>query len=410
MAKAIAKKNADIRYRYIAKDIDGNTKRGTSVAAGADELYDKLLDQGLYLQSATRQISGGRKHMIKAQALSEFCRQLSSLLGAGISLVKALSIITQEEGLRPELRRIYEEVLADVRRGINLSVAMENQGVFPELMLGMVRAGEGTGELPAVTDRLADHFTKEHQLNQQVKSAMTYPAVLAVMSVLVVIVIVTFVLPQFEELFAGMAQLPVLTQVLMAFSDFMVTKWYILLIAVVLIAVLMRVLLSAPKVRLAVDKMKLKLPVFGRFNRVACTARFARSLSSLYSSGVPIISALQTGRDTVGNAYIASQFEEVLGRVRSGDELSAALSGVDGFQRKLAGTIQVGEETGRLDAMLNSVADAMEYDTQQASKRMMTLLEPVLIMIMALVVGLIIVAVMLPLMESYGTIENYGNY
>ena len=198
------------------------------------------------------------------------------------------------------------------------------------------------------------------------------------------------------------------TLALMAFSDFMVTKWYLLLLGLAALAAALRALLRAPSVRLALDRGKLTLPVFGKLHRIICTARFARTISSLYASGLPIITALQTARDTIGNAYIVSQFDAVLAQVRSGVSLSAALESVDGFQRKLCSSIAVGEETGQLDSMLDSIADSMEYDAQQASRRMMTILEPMLIVLMAFVVGFIIIAVMAPIIGSYSAIEGTG--
>ena len=194
----------------------------------------------------------------------------------------------------------------------------------------------------------------------------------------------------------------------MAFSDFMVTKWYLLLLGLAALAAALRALLRSPSVRLALDRCRLTMPVFGRLHRIICTARFARTISSLYASGLPIITALQTARDTIGNAYIASQFDAVLAQVRSGVSLSAALESVDGFQRKLCSSIAVGEETGQLDSMLDSIADSMEYDAQQASRRMMTILEPMLIVLMAFVVGFIIIAVMSPIIGSYSAIEGTG--
>ena len=341
--------------------------------------------------------------------IGDLCRQLSTLLASGVSLVRALTIISQDEGISAGLRRIYESVLGEVRKGSSLSAALEAQQVFPPLMLGMIRAGEGSGKLDQVAERLAIHYEKAHQMNQQVKSALMYPMILAILAVVVVIVIVTFVLPQFSDLFSTMDSLPGVTLALMAFSNFMVTKWYLMILGVAAVVMVIRTLLRIPAVRLEMDRRKLKMPVFGPLNQVICTARFARTISSLYSSGLPIVTALQTARDTIGNAYIVSQFDDVLVQVRSGVSLSAALETVDGFQRKLCSSIAVGEETGRLDSMLDSIADSMEYDAQQASKRMMTILEPMLIVLMAFVVGFIIIAVMSPIIGSYSAIESSGN-
>ena len=389
-------------FRYTAKDIDGKVVRGAMEAAD-------LLAQGLYLQSATRRGAGRKPRTLRPQELSDLCRQLSTLLASGVSLVRALTIISQDEGISAGLRRIYENVLGEVRKGSSLSAALEAQQVFPTLMLGMIRAGEGSGKLDQVAERLAIHYEKAHQMNQQVKSALMYPMILAILAVAVVIVIVTFVLPQFSDLFSTMDSLPGVTLALMAFSNFMVTKWYLMILGVAAVVMVIRTLLRIPAVRLEMDRRKLKMPVFGPLNQVICTARFARTISSLYSSGLPIVTALQTARDTIGNAYIVSQFDDVLVQVRSGVGLSAALETVDGFQRKLCSSIAVGEETGRLDSMLDSIADSMEYDAQQASKRMMTILEPMLIVLMAFVVGFIIIAVMSPIIGSYSAIESSGN-
>lgn len=393
-------------FRYTAKDIDGRTVRGTMEATDYDALYAQLLEQGLYPQRVTGRGADRRPRTLRPQELSDLCRQLSTLLASGVSLVRALTIISQDEGISAGLRRVYESVLSEVRKGSSLSDALEAQQVFPALMLGMIRAGEGSGRLDRVAERLAVHYEKAHQMNQQVKSALMYPMILAVLSVAVVIVIVTFVLPQFSDLFSTMDSLPAVTLALMAFSDFMVTKWYLLLLGLAALAAALR---RSPSVRLALDRGKLKMPVFGQLHRIICTARFARTISSLYASGLPIITALQTARDTIGNAYIVSQFDAVLAQVRSGISLSAALESVDGFQRKLCSSIAVGEETGQLDSMLDSIADSMEYDAQQASRRMMTILEPMLIVLMAFVVGFIIIAVMSPIIGSYSAIESSGN-
>ena len=394
-------------FRYTAKDIDGRTVRGTMEAADYDALYAQLLEQGLYPQRVTGRGADRRPRTLRPQELSDLCRQLSTLLASGVSLVRALTIISQDEGISAGLRRVYESVLSEVRKGSSLSDALEAQQVFPALMLGMIRAGEGSGRLDRVAERLAVHYEKAHQMNQQVKSALMYPMILAVLSVAVVIV--TFVLPQFSDLFSTMDSLPAVTLALMAFSDFMVTKWYLLLLGLAALAAALRALLRVPSVRLALDRGKLTMPVFGRLHRIICTARFARTISSLYASGLPIITALQTARDTIGNAYIASQFDAVLAQVRSGVSLSAALESVDGFQRKLCSSIAVGEETGQLDSMLDSIADSMEYHAQQASRRMMTILEPMLIVLMAFVVGFIIIAVMSPFFGSYSAIVSSGN-
>ncbi|MCI8282599.1 MAG: type II secretion system F family protein [Lachnospiraceae bacterium] len=391
-------------FRYSAKNMEGKTLRGTMEASGLPNLQQQLKAQGLFLMEAKEREA--KKHKkIGPRQLSEFCKELSALLSSGVSIVRALEIVAEEEGTPKAVRNIYQELLADLKRGVSLSESMEEKGCFPGLMVGMVRSGEGSGNMDMVMERLSLHYNKENRLQQQVTSAMAYPLVLLSMSVAVVILIVTFILPQFEELFSEMERLPVPTEILMACSDFLIHEWYLAILAVFLLVVILRILGRVRKVRRILDYGKVHLPVVGKLNQVIYTARFSRTLSSLYSSGMPVVSALQTAGETIGNEYIKEQIPKATAKVRSGVPLSQALLEIDGFLRKLSSTILVGEESGRLDRMLDSIAMAMEEEAEAATKRLVTLLEPVMICIMALLVGFIIVAVMLPIYESYGTIE-----
>lgn len=393
------------RFRYVAKNMEGKIFRGVMDAAKESSLQQQLGDQGLYLIRA-KDASPVREHRkFTPKQLSEFSRELSALLASGISIVRALEIVAGGEGLSARVRSVYLDVLSQLQKGVHLWEAMEAQKCFPELMLGMIRSGEESGRLDQVTERLALHYERDNRLREQVKSAMTYPAVLLVMSTAVVILIVTFILPQFEELFSEMEHLPAVTMFLMGASNFLVNRWYVLLLAVFLLAVILQILGKTETMRRTLGYLKIHLPVVGRLNKVIYTARFSRTLSSLYASGMPILSALKTAGETVGNLYIEEQFEEVVSQVRSGASLSQSLCRVDGFLQKLSSIILVGEESGRLDVMLDSIAVTMEEDAEAASKRLVTLLEPMLICMMALIVGFIIVAIMLPIYESYGAIE-----
>ena len=235
---------------------------------------------------------------------------------------------------------------------------------------------------------------------------MTYPAILLVMSVAIVILIVAFILPQFQSLFDQMDSLPVPTTILIAISHFLVEKWYAALLLVFVAVMIVRIIMAIPAVRRQIDYRKVHMPVFGKLFKTIYTARFARTLSSLYSSGMPIATALGIAGKTIGNSYVENQFDQVVTLVRSGIPMSQALREVDGLQKKLASTILVGEESGRLDVMLDSIALSMEADAEEATKRMVTLMEPLLIVFMALIVGFIMIAVMLPIYQSYSAIEN----
>ena len=365
-------------FRYTAKSMEGKIQRGTMEAAGEGVLQQMLKEQGLYLIEAKDAAAVKKHKKLNARQLSEFSKELSTLLASGVSIVRALEIIAEEDGISPVTKALYLDILAELKRGLSLSEAMEMKQCFPELMLGMIRSGEGSGNIDAVMNRLALHYERENRLKQQVQSAMTYPMVLLVMSILVVILIVTFILPQFEELFAEMESLPVVTEILMGISDFLVTQWYVALLVIFLLFIILRTVGKIYKVRRTIDYIKVHMPVAGKLNKVIYTARFSRTLSSLYSSGMPIASALQTAGGTVGNVYVEEQFDKVISMVRSGIPLSQALREVDGFLRKLSSTIMVGEESGRLDAMLDSIAMTMEEEAEAATKRLVTLLEPIL--------------------------------
>lgn len=394
------------RFRYTAKSMSGKTKRGTVEALTENALVQELKEQDLYLVEAKNLTEAKGYQKLKAKQLASFCKELSTLLASGVSLVRALDIISEQEGIDPREREVYQAVLLDLRKGIGLSDAMERKKCFPDLMIGMLRAGEGSGNLDQVTERLALQYEKDYKLTQQVRSAMTYPAILLVMCVAIVILIVTFILPQFQSLFDQMDSLPVPTTILIAISHFLVEKWYAALLLVFVAVMIVRIIMAIPAVRRQIDYRKVHMPVFGKLFKTIYTARFARTLSSLYSSGMPIATALGIAGKTIGNSYVENQFDQVVTLVRSGIPMSQALREVDGLQKKLASTILVGEESGRLDVMLDSIALSMEADAEEATKRMVTLMEPLLIVFMALIVGFIMIAVMLPIYQSYSAIEN----
>lgn len=394
------------KFRYTAKDMAGKLHKGVMEAATEAAVVQQLRSQELFMIEAKDLTKETGYRKLKSKQLASFCRELSTLIASGVTLVKALAIISEQEGLDPKEQEIYRDVLADVKKGIPLSEAMESKQCFPELMIGMLRSGEGSGNIDKVTDRLAIQYEKECKLNQQVRSAMTYPAILLVLCVLITILIITFILPQFQSLFDQMESLPVVTEILIAISDFLTKQWYVAILMAATIMALFRIIVGIPAIRGWVDHAKVHLPVFGKLFKIIYTARFARTLSSLYSSGMPITSAIGIAGETVGNRYIEGQFDQVVRQVRSGVPLSKALREVDGFLKKLSSTILIGEESGRLDVMLDSIAETLEAEAEQATKQMVTLLEPILIVFMALIVGFIMIAVMLPIYQSYAVIEN----
>ncbi len=393
------------RYYYEARNKKGRAVTGEMSAVSEEELYQKLKTEGKYLIDARDMQESRTYHQLSPLMLSEFNRELSDMLGAGVPLVRCLTILSQEETRKKKDREILTGVLKAVRQGEALSDAMEQQkGAFPALMIHMYRAAENGGNLGGTAMRLSLHYEKEHHLDTRIKGAVTYPKILAVMSVLMVIFIMSFILPQLSDLFDNMLQLPLPTRILFRISDFIGTHGIGLLAVLIILVLLFLLLFRIPAVRRKRDEWKLKIPVAGKLLSVIYTARFARSLSSLYRSGLPIVNAMQIARRTIGNSYIEGQFDEVISLLKEGHCLSEAVDHIGGFRKKLSSVIRVGEESGDMAVMLDSLADAFDYESEMATGRLISYLEPALIICMAVIIGFIMIAVMMPIYDSYSAI------
>lgn len=398
------------KYQYTARDAAGKKKKGQLTATDEDALYDILKEENLFLISSRLAESEKRNtYRLKPRQLSEFCRQLGTLLNAGVPLVRAMNLMQSEETIKPKQKAIYENMIRSIRRGNSFSDTMRDQGdAFPELLTNMFRAAEESGHMDKTALRMAEHYQKEYRLSSKIKSATLYPKILCCVIVAVVMILFCYIMPKFMDVFADL-ELPAVTVVLMNASKFMQKNWLWVLIGIVVCILMIKALLELPHIRLKVDKMTLKIPKIGVLVQTIYTARFARTLCSLYTSGLPIVTALQVSKDTIGNSYLESQFDETIAMVRRGEPLSAALGQIDGFHKKLAGNVAIGEETGSLDTMLISAADSFEYDSEQAISRLIGYLEPAMIIVMAVVVGMIMIAVMLPLLNMYAEIEASGS-
>ena len=400
------------RYRYTATNAAGRTVRGTAEAPTMEALYIQLRDtKDEYMTAAKEDTAGAVAfRAMKTAQLADFCRNLGTLLAAGVPLVRAFRIMADERGLDVRSKALYEAVLNDLRRGVPLSDAMSHCApAFPELLLAMTRSAETTGSIDESFLRMGSYYDREHRMNQQVGNSMMYPLILAVLTVGVLVVLMTCVVPQFKDMFDQMESLPFLTELLFSVSDLVATHWLSLALGIFVLVMGLRLLMALPAVRLQWDRLSLHAPVVGKLNRKICTARFARTLSNLYSGGVPIVATLISARDAVDNTWIASQFDTVLRNVRAGHSLSDTLGAVDGFEKKMSASIAVGEETGKLDSLLATISETLDYEAESATKRLVTLLEPLMIVIMAVIVGCVVVAVIMPIYLSYGTIGGSAN-
>ncbi|MCR5726581.1 MAG: type II secretion system F family protein [Lachnospiraceae bacterium] len=394
-------------YKYLARNALGKKITGKLQANDEIDLQAKLKNDNLYLESCNEVVKKTSGKKIRSDRIADFSRSIGKLVGAGVSLVKALRIICDDETLRQKERNLYSEILKSVRTGISLSEAMALQGAaFPPMMINMFRSAEASGTLEATANQMADYYSKEYKLTKKIKSSLTYPKILGVLMVIVLAIIMGYVVPQFKSLFEQMEALPATTEILLGISNFVADKWYLLLLFAVVIFIILKLLFAVPNIKYQKDKIKTKLPKIGKLMRIIYTARFARTLASLYNAGLPIISCLTIARDTIDNKYIESQFETVIKDVQAGQNLSEALAKVDGFTKKLVSSVVVGEETGTLDDMLNTAADQLEYDSEMAIQSLVAMLEPMIIAGLAFVVGFIIVSVIQPIYGSYDAIAS----
>ena len=395
-------------YKYKARDEEGNVISGKLNAVDENDLHEKLKKDNMFLlDTKVVETSRRRARRLKLDRLADFARNISKLLGAGVTLVRALNIVAEDESISEKERSLYQDVLKLVKSGMTFSDALEEQGdAFPTLFVNMIRSAESGGNLDETCDNMANYYSKEHRMNQKISSSMVYPKILCVLIVIVLIIIMGFVLPQFESLFAQMETLPLATRMLMGMSNFVANYWYLLIFFCVIIYMILKVIFAIPSVKLWKDKMELRIPKLGKLRKIIYTARFSRTLSSLYSAGIPIITCLQIAKNTIGNTYIESQFDKLIADVRSGETLSAGVDKIDGFVKKLSSSINIGEETGALDHMLVSIADQMDYDSEIATEKMVAMLEPAMIVIMAVMVGFIMIAIIQPIYGSYQAIAD----
>ncbi|MCL1823023.1 MAG: type II secretion system F family protein [Oscillospiraceae bacterium] len=391
-------------YSYLATDLNGKQKKGMENAESQHQLIEILREQNLFPTKieVVQEKKETVKYRYKTAQLSIFCRQLSAMLYSGINLVRALHILmTQEENKRAKgvLLDIYEEL----QRGRSFTETLElKEGVFPELFVGMMAAGEASGNLDMIVDRVADHYAKENRLKNTVKKAMTYPMVLGVLMVVIVLAMFTFILPMFIGMYPEGDDLPGLSGVMMGISDFMITRWYVMLIVVVGGVIGIRALMRVPAVRLMWDKFKVTVPKIGKLVKIIYTARFGRTMANLFASGMQMVECIEKSVGTLNNKYLSLRFEEVLNDVKKGEPLSVAITKIDIFDGMFTSSIYIGEESGRLDEILVKAADFYDEEADTAVSKLTSMIEPVMIIVMGGMVALILASIF-PLM--YGSFE-----
>jgi general secretion pathway protein F len=397
-------------FRYEAVDAGGATRKGvvnadSPRAARADLRVQGLTPLNVEAIAAQVDASGATRargfgERLSTVELALFTRQLASLLEAGLPLEQAFTALL-EQAERPYVRDLIASIRAEVMGGISFSDALSHHPRdFDQIYRGLVSSGEQIGQIARVLSRLADYIERRNSLVQKVRLAFTYPAIVTVVAFAIVIFLLTYVVPQIVSVFANTKQkLPFLTVVMLGVSNFMRAYGVILGLALIAAWFAWRRALQNPLLKRRWHTWLLTAPVYGKFERSLNTARFASTLAITTGSGVPILRALDTSRDTLSNVAMRDLVEQATGSVREGVSLARALSAQKHFPPMLVHMIRAGEITGELPAMLERAANSQQADLERRTLTIAGLLEPVLILAMGLVVLLIVLAVLMPIIE-----------
>ena len=394
-------------YSYVATDVNGATVKGKEYADDYMGLVEKLREKNLFCTQYTeieeKTASAGYK--FKTKDLAFICRQLSSMLTAGISLVRSLHILYSQAENKKEKATLLE-IYEDVQKGRSFSEAVISRpGVFPNLFVSMVAAGESSGNLDVIMTRVADFYLNQNKINNQIKGAMIYPAVLVVLLIGVFFGLFIFIMPQFREL-AG-DDIPPLSQAMFAISDFLIPYWWTIVIAVAAIAIVIYFLRKAPWFKLWWDEVKVKAPKVGPLLITIYVSRFARTMANLYASGLQMVDCIEKSADTMNNEHLSKLFKEsVVEDVKHGEALSAAITKIGVFPGIFTSIIMVGEESGALDEILEKSADYYEDEAATAIAGLTALIEPVIIIILGVMIGMILAGIF-PIL--YGGMAGIGN-
>ncbi len=394
-------------YTYTAKDAVGNVRKGQMTAENETEFLARIREKGMYVTEFKERATNTKTvKKFKTQELAFATRQMAAMLTSGLTLVKALDILCKEQESEAS-RNVWRDVYENVQKGESFSDALEVHGsVFPTLMTSMIAAGEASGSLDVIMQRLSDYYANQNKIANTIKSAMIYPIILVVITIAVVIGVFVFIMPTFTDLYDDPSQIPPLTAAMMAIGEFMTKHWFILIAIVLVIVFVFIYALKLPDFRLKWDKFIIKGPAFGKLVTTIYTARFAQTMASLYSAGLPMVECLKRSSDTLNNSYISLKFREIVDEVKSGETLSSSIQRADIFSSMFCSIIFVGEEAGALDDILAKTAEYYDEEADAAVKRLCSLLEPVMLIVLGIVIGLVCGAFFPALYGSLGGMEN----
>jgi type IV pilus assembly protein PilC len=403
-------------YSYTFRDASGGTQKGTAEAESEEILRKRFEEQGFTITEVTMLKAKGAKPKrygkVKLTHLSIFCRQFSTMVDAGVSLVRCLDVLGQQTQ-DPKLKKILIDVGERVESGESLSRAMQRHPkCFSNLFIGLIRAGEVGGVLEESLQRLSHFLEKDVELRRKVKAAMTYPVLVFVLATGITFFLVYWFVPQWAVILKDLGlkadDIPAPTQFLINLADALKNYWWVIALSVLGVFFAWKLFTSTRFGRRVADRLKLKVPVFGKLHHKICMARFSRTMGTLLTSGVPILQAMETVAGTVGNTIMSDAVMEARARIREGDRIGEPLEASRLFPPMVVHMIGVGEESGSLDFMLQKIADFYESEVEAALASLTAALEPIMIVSLGFIVGFIVISMFLPLVRVIERLSSGG--
>lgn len=400
-------------YSYVAVDQRGKEKRGRIDAENREEVSQQLKKDGLFPVEIKEQgvlnkeidLSIGKK--VKPRDLSVLCRQFVSITQAGVPMKEALQMMTEQTENR-WLRKGIADVLVNVEKGNTLADSMAAiPDIFPPMLVNMVQAGESSGSLEMSFSRMATHFEKEAKLKATIRKATIYPIILICAAIGVVAVMLLYVIPIFIDMFADLdVEMPALTMGIMNLSKWTVSHWYVILAVVAVVIAVYKLIYSTEQGRLKIDYIKMKVPLFGKLTVKSNCAQFARTMSTLMAAGISTTDCLETVSKIVNNVHYKNAMLKAREEVMKGIPLSEPLEASEVFPPMVYHMTGIGEETGNMEEMLNKLADYYDEEVEITTQSVLAAMEPLIIVFMALIVGTLVIAVIMPIGTMYEGLDN----
>jgi type IV pilus assembly protein PilC len=411
------------KFSYTAVDAKGKQANGTIEAADQTEAIAQIRQLGFYPQrldeakqdaSATEKkpkikTKGGK---VKTKILTVFTRQLATLIDAGLPLLRSLNTLSRQER-NPVMRSTMAHLASSVESGSTFSEALaQHPGIFNKLYVNMVKAGELGGVLEIVLARLAEFQEKSQKIKGKVVAAMVYPVVVLVIAMLILTFLLIFIVPKFQKIFEDAlpgTQLPGITLFVIGASHLLTNQWYLVLGFIAAVVIGYKVFASTTVGAIVIDRTVLKIPIFGDLLSKTAISRFSRTLGTLISSGVPILQALNITRETAGNYVVSNAIEKIHDSVKEGESVVGPMEASGVFPPMVTSMVQVGEETGQLPDMLVKVADVYEGEVDNVVTSLTSILEPIMIVFLAVIVGTIVIALFMPMVKLITGMSSQGS-